>query len=290
MRNKLIIGLILVTIGVFLLLSNLGIVSGNVFYSLFDLWPLLLIVIGVNIIFRNNRIVPYITWILFFIILILYGLTRNTDVDSEGFLESVVIEKRAETQYANLDLEIGASDLTIDSTDGSLLRGNLSGRRLDYVEDYSRDFEIANLDFQSRSFNLGNLVDYNSTYDFYLNRDVIWDLDMDLGAINGEINLVDIPVRSLEIDLGAANLGLLLGDRHDLDLYIDSGASNLEIAIPQDVGLRIDLDAGITSTNIDDLNLIDYDDYYLSSNYDSANIKISLDIDTGVGKISFSYR
>lgn len=290
MRNKVIIGLILVTIGIFLLLSNLGIISGNVFYSLFDLWPLLLIVIGVNTIFRNNRIVPYISWILFFIVLILYGVTRNTDVDSEGFLESIVIEKRAETQYANLDLEIGASDLTIDSTDGSLLRGNLSGRRLDYVEEYSRDFEIANLDFQSRSFTIGNLVDYNSTYGFYLNRDVIWDLDMDLGAINGEINLVDIPVRSLEIDLGAANLSLFLGDRHDLDLYIDSGASNLEIAIPQGVGLRVDLDTGITSTNIEDLNLIDYDDYYLSSNYDSASVKINLDIDTGVGKIDFSYR
>ena len=134
MRNKIILGLIFITIGVFLLLANLGLINYNVFYSIFDLWPLLLIVIGINVIFKGNKIIPYITWLLFFIILIVYGVyTQNSVAETEGiFKENVVMEKRPETRYGNLDLDLGASTIGINSTNEELISADLNGRRLNY--------------------------------------------------------------------------------------------------------------------------------------------------------------
>ena len=94
----------------------------------------------------------------------------------------------------------------------------------------------------------------------------------------------------MDLDSGVASLTIVLGDKHDLDFSIDSGASSIDLIIPSGVGLRIDMDSGLTSTNIEDLGLIDTGDYYITPNFDSADVKINLDIDMGVGKINFEWR
>ena len=292
MKSKIIVGLIFVTIGIFLLLANLGFINYNVFYSLVNLWPLLLIVIGINVIFRNNKIISYITWALFFIVLIVYGVyTQNTeDISGPNTTDEVFMERNTNTMYGNLDLDLGASSLGIDSTDDDLLAADLRGRSLDYWQKYSNGDKNVDIGFESRGFSIGNIQPHEATYDFYLNSDIIWDIELDLGALSGELNLENIPVRSVDLDSGAASLAIMLGNKHDLDFSIDSGASSIDLIIPENVGLRIDMDTGLTSSNIEDLGLTDNGDYYISSNYDSADVKINMDIDMGVGKINFQWR
>ena len=70
MKNKNIeFGVFIVSIGVLMLLGNIGVISWSIFDALIELWPALFIVIGVDIIFRNNSIVKAImctcyVWIL----------------------------------------------------------------------------------------------------------------------------------------------------------------------------------------------------------------------------------
>lgn len=292
MRSKIVVGLIFITIGIFLLLANLGLINYNVFHSLVNLWPLLLIVIGINVIARNNKIISYITWLLFFIILIAYGVyTQNSlGVSDLIGIEEVYMERQGSTIYGNLNLDLGASSLNINSTDEDLLSADLSGRRLDYWQEYRNGYENVDIGFESRGFTIGDIQHYEATYDFYLNSEIIWDVEFDLGAVSAYLNFENIPVRSIDLDSGAASLTIVLGDKHDLDLSIDSGASSIDLIIPTGVGLRIEMDSGLTSTNIKDLGLIDTGDYYMTPNFDSADVKINLDIDMGVGKINFEYR
>ena len=72
--GKISIGFLLIALGVLLLLANLGVIEWFHFAMIFDLWPLILIIAGVNVIFKKN---PYVTigmWILLIILLILYGV------------------------------------------------------------------------------------------------------------------------------------------------------------------------------------------------------------------------
>lgn len=290
MKSKEFGGLILIVIGVLLLLFNMGYINFNIFTSFFDLWPLLLVAIGINIIFKNNRVISYITWGLFFVILIVFGILTQ-DI-SNPMIESndIIVEKLSETKYGNLNLDIGASEIIMGSTDKHLLSADLRGRQLDLKERYRNNNKTAVIDFQSRRFKIRNTERHNSIYNFYLNKDVIWDIDFDLGAVSCEVNLEDIPVRKIDLDSGASDLTFILGNKHDLDFEIDTGASNINIIVPQDVGLKIEIDSALSNSNIKDMNLINRGDYYISQNYDDANITINLDIDMGLGNINFSYR
>ncbi|NLJ90740.1 MAG: hypothetical protein GX323_07550 [Clostridiales bacterium] len=290
MKSKEFGGLFLIVIGLLLLLFNLGYINFNVFTSFFDLWPLLLIAIGINIIFKNNRIVSYITWGLFFVIIIAYGIFTQDNSNTMIGFNSVAVEKFSETKYGNLNLGIGASKIIMDSTDKDLISADLRGRPLDFNERYKNNNEIAIIDFQSRKFNIRGQEKHKAVYDFYLNKDVIWDINFDLGAVSCEINLEDIPVKNIDLDSGASDLTFILGNKHDLNFEIDTGASNINIVIPKDVGLKIDIDSALSNSNIKDMNLIKRGDYYISQNYDNASIRINLDIDMGLGNINFSYR
>lgn len=291
MKNKELGGLIFIIIGILLLLFNMGTINFNVFISLLDLWPLILIAIGINIIFKNNRVISYITWGLLFVIIIIFSISTQGISNTSIRSNDIVIEKFPETKYGSLNLDTGASKIIMDSTDKHLLSADLRGRQLDLKQEYNNNNETAIINFQSGMFKIRDRdrERHNTLYNFYLNKDVIWDIDLNLGAVSCEMNLEDIPVRRIDLDSGAADLTFILGNKHNLDFEIDAGASNINIIIPQDVGLKIEIDSALSSSNIKDLNLIDRGDYYTSQNYDDANIILNFDIDMGVGNINFSY-
>ncbi len=291
MKNKVFGGLVLIVLGILLLLINLGYLGFDIFFSIFELWPLILIAIGVNIIFKNNQTVSYITWGLVILIIIIHTIytqgASNSNIDSR---DNIVIEKHAKTKYGEFDLEIGATEIRLDSTDQNLLSVDIIGRQLDYKDDYKNNYETAIIDVETRMLRSIRRQNFNSIYNFYLNEDVIWDLNFDVGAIAGEIDLEDIPVKYIDLNTGAADLTFILGDKHDLDFDIDTGASDLSFIFPEDVGLKIKMDIALSDTNISDLDLIHRGDYYISQDYDNANVVINLDIDMGLGNIDFSYR
>jgi len=290
-RKKEVGGFILIILGIFLLLFNLGYVNFNIFLSLLDLWPLFLIAIGVNIIFKNKRLITYISWIIIFIIIIVYGLLMPTNTTDEVQSETLTIEKLPDTSYGHLKLDIGASQLKIASTKDHLLEADLRGRPLDFRESYMNNRQRAVLDFQTRPFKISGIQRdrmYDS-YTFKLNEDIIWDIDLDLGAVSCELNLEDLAVRKIDLDSGATDMTFILGKRHDLDFDINTGASDIKIILPPDVGLRVEMDSALSNSNLKDLNIVKRGDYYISPDYDRAEVTIHLDIDMGVGNIEFIY-
>lgn len=286
--NKLATGAVLIVIGIIFLLINLGYISFSILFGIFDLWPLILIVVGINVLFKNKSIVSFITWTLFFIILVLYGLYYGeiSNIGTTGY--NTNFKKPIETLYGELDLDIGAAKINIESAQSDLLNASLQGSNLDYTDTYKNNKETAVFNFKSKNYNKVNLNNKNNNYSFKLNKDVIWDLDFDLGAVSGVLNFEEIPIRSMDLDFGAGNLDIILGSNYSKSkLKIDSGASNLNILIPENTGIKIKLDTALTKTNIDNLNLSKEGDYYVSSNYEEASTKLDFDIDMGVGKVDF---
>jgi len=290
-NNKLSIGVILVTIGIFFLLINLGFISFSILFGIFDLWPLILIVVGINILFKKKLIVSFITWTLFLIVLIFYGAFyegRNI-IGSTGY--NTNFTKPIETLYGELDLDIGAAKLNVGSEEINLLSVNLQGAKLDYKDMYNNNKETVVFSFQNKNYNKINLTNKGNNYKFNLNKDVIWDLDLDLGAVSGKLNLEEIRIKSIDLDFGAGNLDIILGTKYNKSqINIDSGASNLTIVIPKEAGVKLKLDAALTKTNIDDLNLKKSGDYYLSTNYEEATTKLEFEINMGVGKVDFKIK
>ena len=84
MKNeKLKLGIVLIVVGLFILLFRFGIldvrVINSIIGSLFALWPLILVVVGINMIFSSNKIVRTITWVSFVVLIILHSLEVNLE-------------------------------------------------------------------------------------------------------------------------------------------------------------------------------------------------------------------
>lgn len=290
MNNKrLVSGIILIILGILFLLSNLGYISFDVLFGIFDLWPLLFVIAGINILFNKKPIVILITWIIFFVILILYGIfygSINTDIDF-----STHFTKPAETSYGKLNLDIGAARVDIDSEKDNLLKVNARGIKLDYNDIYKNNNETAIFNFANRSHNSIIFDTKGNNYDFKLNEDVIWDLDLDLGAISGTLNLENIAAKSITLNMGAGNLNIVLGNKYDQsDIRIDSGASNINITVPKNAGIKIKSDSSLSKIDIDDLGLIKSGDYYISPNYEKEDVKLEFHISMGVGIVNFGVK
>lgn len=288
-NRKLTIGVILIILGVLFLLANLGYISFDVLFGIFDLWPLLLVVAGINILFNKKTIIVLITWIIFFAVLILYGVFYggvNADVDFKTHFV-----KPAETSYGKLNLDIGAARISVDSEKDDLLKVDAQGVKLGHNNTYKNDMETAIFNFANKSHSPTIYSTKGSNYNFKLNEDVIWDLDLDLGAISGTLNLENIATRAVDLDMGAGNLNIVLGNKHGKsDIEIDSGASNINITVPRDAGVKIKLDSSLSKINIDDLNLIKLGDHYISPDYDEKDVKLVFRVNMGVGRVDFKVK
>ncbi len=279
-------GIILVVLGSLFLLANLGYIGFDVLLGIFDLWPLLLVVAGVNILFNRKLIVSLIAWITFFIILILYGtfyrgINANTDFKTH-------FTKPVETSHGELNLDIGAARIGVTSEKNHLLKVDARGIKLSHNNTYRNDMETVIFNFANKSHSPAIYRTGSSDYNFKLNEDVIWDLDLNLGAISGTLDLENIATRSVDLDMGAGNLNIILGNKYGKsDIKIDSGASNISITIPKGAGIKIKLDSSLSKINMDDLNLIKLGDHYISPDYEDKDIKLEFRISMGVGRVDF---
>ena len=85
--------------------------------------------------------------------------------------------------------------------------------------------------------------------------------------------------------IGAASLKAKLGSLTDeLKFILDAGASSIEIWIPETSGCEIRTDGALSSKNFDDFRKI-RSDYYRTDNFESAEKKIYLELDSGVSSL-----
>lgn len=289
-------GIFLLTVGIVWLLYIANIVTLSTVYALFTLWPLILVAIGVGIIFRNSWLIRTASWLVLLAVVVCYGyfaapikgpvIINNTKVaDSK-----VTLAKLPETEKGQLSLDFGAAQLFVDSTTSNLLDANINEGLVEHTESMRDNNRTAIIEFEMKGYNIRNLELFNKLRnDFHLNKNVIWELELDTGAVEGNLDLTDLKVGKLDIDTGASKFKLDMGS-YNTELSIDAGASVIDITIPQDTGMKIKVEGGLNNTNLDGRNWTKKGDWSYSPEYDSKQYKIEADLNLGVGKLTVDER
>jgi len=279
-------GLFILSIGVIWILVNVGIISLMLILdSLLVLWPLLLVVAGVNMIFRQNHIVRIVTWLVFLAVIITYGYVADPSDRNDLTREQFIYEKLSETEKVDLKLSLGGVQFDIEGGSGNLIDADMKGYGVTESIRYGSSDETAYINIRNtkKTFILGRSLT-GETCNLKLNNDVVWDMYLKVGAVKGSLDLSDIRVDKLDIDTGAGKLDLIFGNLHDMtDVKIDAGASSIDVSLPEDVGARIKMNGAINSTNFGSLGWKKNNGYYTSPNYSQADSKIDFDVNMGVG-------
>ena len=257
-------GGVLILLGIFLLLDNLGLLAvlGVSVWGL--IWPAFLILLGL--------------WFL-------WGTIFRRPVEDE---QVSIPSQGVESARIRLDHGAGRLDITGGSQEGNLLEGAFTGG-LDHQEKLNGN--TLQVDLRPPS---GNFLffpfwwgpKYGYRWDLALNRKITLDLNINAGANEARLDFSDLLLKSLQLQTGASSTELTLpahaGYTH---AQVKTGVASVVIRVPDSVSARIQSSGGLSEVKVDSGRFQRSGNRYESSNYDTAENKLDLFIEVGVGSV-----
>ena len=295
-------GLLLISIGVIVFLLNYDILSWGFWFHVADLWPLILILAGIGLLF-SRRIPLSAVLLVFLLSMVAYSMVvgdkplpgqTNHFFNKTTETKLINVPLPSDVKKARVNLNLGGAKVYVGALDSNqLMTGNYQGLKQNNVgwPDESgltthQSGDTLKVDLSSTSLGRSSNNMNGSDLELNLSKKVHYDLDMSAGAINGRMDLSQLLVDNLKISTGASDFRLEFGDTGIATLgKIDSGASKLTLVIPENVGVTIRLNGVATSTNFMGSGLLSNDKNWVSPQYDEAKTKINLDISMAAGSV-----
>lgn len=261
-RSSLFWGTILLLGGILLLLDNLNLLPVRVWDLL---WPTLLVVLGI--------------WIL-------VGSLTNRRVFEE---EHVVIPLEG-ADRANLRINHGAGRIRLrsESSSDALVEGDFGGGLNMRTQRQGNTLDVE-MSVPSRNFSMGpwgwNRQGMN--WSFGVNQHIPLRIDIKTGANEADLDLTDLQVTDLRMSTGASSTRLALpASAGHTKVYIEAGAASVSIRVPENVAAHIRSHGGLSSNTIHTGRFPRRDvGVYQSEDYDLAQNKVDIEIQSGVGSV-----
>lgn len=294
MGSSLVGPVILILAGLVLLLNNIGVLPWAIWGDLWRLWPLGLIVVGLDLIIGRRR--PGLSLALMLLIVVVGGgliLYAGYATRGDVIAYKLNIASPAATS-ARVEIDFDAGTLNVDSAlegvsiaTGSLdyfANRNAPRANLD-VNDGRADISIASRDNSGFNFDwFGSSPSFN--WDVHLSPRLPMSINADLGTGNSTLDLSGLNLTGLDLDVGTGNTTVdFPKPKASMEAKIDGGIGNLTLSIPDGVAARISVDSGIGNVDVDDRFVKHGEDTYETANYASSAIKLDLKIDAGVGNV-----
>lgn len=198
-------------------------------------------------------------------------------------------ELPANVETATLQFEAGAGDFTIEGKSDLLLEANTVSSIGGFISNLQTNTadKSAKLKFsmEDKNINIENGSLENSAA-LRLNDSVLWDVNVEIGAGKGNFDLSALNVRKIKLQSGVSDVTMRLGDRQPtLDVSIETGVAALALEVPEGVGCEIRIEGALNAKDIIGFERIS-GDRYRTSNYDTAEKKISVRYEAGLSKLS----
>lgn len=303
-RGSVIVPLTLIFIGGVFLLQNAGILSPSVWGSLWRLWPLLLVVIGLELLFGSRA-----GWLVaivglaatLFALAFLSGWTFSTTSPAQAGVapRTFRTDLNGATQ-ASVTVRFGAGQLDVtplaDAGTGQLAFMSFDGPSDLAVEPaYTVVGNTGRLEYQlsgksAQGFlpngqrNAAPRVAINLSPSVQISSFVV-----QTGATNTNIDLTGLKINNVDMAIGAAAAHVRLPDSGVTSVHVSGGASTITLEVPPGVAARIRHRGGLSTISVDQSRFPSVgDDVYQSSDWESAQNKVDVNLETGVATIQVS--
>lgn len=286
---------ILILVGIGFLLSNLGLLPPNWWRQAWQLWPLILVLIGIDLIF-GGRGWGWLGLMLSLVIVVgvaaafWYGVGPGYFRPWAGGASSQVLdEELGNLEQAEVVLEFGAGSLRVGAlplASDSLMWGKLSHEGGGEVTQRFRRSDSRG-SFWLRSHGDGSWLPRRAEWQLRLSPRIPLDLTVKVGAADVELDLSELRVRQLHVEAGASSARVRLpATAGRTEAYVKAGAASLELEVPPGVAARIRTNLGLASLSLDERRFPRSGSEYVSPDYDTAANRLNLTIDGGVSSIT----
>ena len=299
-RNRgLLFPLILIAIGVIFLLANTGVLSAEALQRLGDLWPLILVILGLQLIL--NYTLPRQQATMFglaaTVVIVIAGVvyaifapaapfgTRQADSSAHlGGLSAATLD----VNYSGATMDIQAGSL-----DDSLYQAHVDYPSSDNPPTISLDQESGTLAIRENS-SLSNFSPFHwfgpsrRHVQVTLTDRIPWTIKVSGGAANQRFDLRRLQLSRLEVSGGANRVDAQLpAPKGTVLLDVSGGASNVTLRAPASSDWRVAVSGGVSAVTINGSSSgsIGGDFQQQSAGYASATNRFDVEISGGASHI-----
>lgn len=310
-------GLVVLFVGFVLLFANLGYIDFN-WSAVFSLWPVFIILIGIGYLVPEKSGSQYIIVFVTLGILALFAFRGLTVPKNEGFLSRVFKDKDFETEwnssdsssentekgskyfessyedvieYADLSIEGGIVSYRLGEPTAKLFEAeaktNFSNFSLRKIQSANR----ADLEFNMSSENAKRSSKDNNENSVMmrLNTNPIWSINLEIGAGTADLDLSRYKLDKLVVEGGMASVKAKVGAPASAqsEITFEGGLAEFELELPKGVACRIVMESALSSKNVDGFTKRS-DGSYVSGDYDTADKKYTITIESGLSSVKVS--
>jgi hypothetical protein len=294
-RGGLVLPAILVAVGVVALLVNAGLISSASLEKLANLWPLILIVLGIELVLRGLTD-PVTAGRLGIVVVILAcagALTYTTLAPARPAGErtadfSAPMDGREE---ATLALEMGAADVRVTTAQDNSSQGPpLYQAHVSYTGNqratatFDQHTGTVTVALRQTGVRFGG---GHRRIDVELNPAVRWTVRVSGGASREQLDFSGGRLAAVEVSGGANSCDLVLpSPQGTVTLAVSGGANSVAVHRPSRAAIRADVTGGASSLLADGHSSSGFGDLsWQSNNYDGASSRYRLMVSGGANRV-----
>ncbi len=287
--------IILIGVGSILLLSNLGVITGNPWATVFQLWPVLLIALGLEILFGGATgwraivsallglgLVAGILWVLV-AQPALPGLSFNSNLQKTTISHPI---SGIESATADLSFGAGSNHLYAIGDSDNLIEGTLQTYNPPVFEvNQSGDHANIRLEAGTTTFYIPPFSP-EEKWEVGLNSAVTYQVNLNIGVGQSKIDMSKLLLSGGNVSGGVGATEMWLPNKGVFTLNVNGGVGELRLYVPHNMAVRAEVNGGLGAFHgMPRLQQVS-EDVYQTEGFSSAENAVTLTINGGVGAIT----
>ena len=279
-RRSMVLPLILIGIGVVAFLANLGLLTGDAVDRAVSLWPLILVLVGAELILRRllapapARAAGLALLGLMLLVVVAYAAFGSGSPGGSRSFDSS--EPRRDLSRAAVELDVGGAQVDVHSASlgSDLYRVHVDFPTSQAAPSVSFDREAGRLKVeQGQSTTLFPFGPNRGTHvRVQLDDQVAWAIDLSGGAFSGGVDASGVELTSMHVSGGAASLDIHVpAPKGKIALDFSGGAFDVTVHVPGGTEVQVTASGGANDVEVGGRHLGAFgDDTYTSPGYGSA--------------------
>lgn len=317
-QNGFLFGWLLILIGVSLLLINLGYLSPNFLSNLIKYWPLILILLGIDLLVDKQWLMNLVylglgLTFLFYIFNMAFNLieieqycpfkkqrqkviSRLYQSDQYQTKELRVderIDEKVTQREINIKTGVSQLDVTDSESDNDLLKAEIryySGLGDPQLTQDLTDNRIK-IDYSSPPVNAQFLPRVRGINQRMVEKieigqpELKTDLNLEIGVGATTLNFDQLNLNQLQAEVGLGSCDMMLAEGSiPSEVRLKVGMGTVKLVIPQSVGLKIEHQVGLGRVELNGSSLKG-NDVYQSDNFDQSDQQVFITTEVGAGSV-----
>jgi len=304
---------ILIALGILFMLNNFGIFEFG-WRALWSLWPLILILWGISILpIKDGIKIIALTAVLAFTVIFFNRLSeqaswwnfhnfhyysdrdwddRDEDDDNDDedhYYKNQELSVPFDTLINKgvIQLDAAAGNFCVQGVTSDMLTFSKTGDIGNYSLTTNDENGRKKIILSMEKTRIRHSVSENKV-DIKLNEKPSWNIDLNIGAAEIDMDLRDYKIDTADIDAGASSIHLKIGEKNPLTvLTFNAGASSIEVDIPKESACQIKSESFLVSKEFEGFRKKG-DGIYQTDNFNTQKNKIYLTIKTAISKIEIN--